>query len=381
MQDYYIGVMTGTSCDAVDASLINFAGKYPVQIHAVRQPISHELRHTILELMHAKTVDVDTLYTTDVELGHLFADTVLHLLNTLPTTHQKAKEHIMAVGCHGQTIRHRPNRANPYTVQIGDPNIIAAKTGITTVADFRRKDIAQGGQGAPLVPAFHQYVFAHPTHLRLIVNIGGMSNLTVLAPSTWQRDTRGFDTGPGNVLIDYYIQKTLNLAYDHRGGRARAGVVIPELLENALADPYFKSAPPKSTGRELFNAHWLEHFIKDKQYLPENVLCTLVEITAQSIALAVQDELKLLENQHGQHLTSTLYVCGGGAKNDYLLERIKALTNLPVTDTADLGVPSEWVETTAFAWLAKQALLLNALDLRSITGTQTLNRLGGIYYP
>jgi anhydro-N-acetylmuramic acid kinase len=271
---------------------------------------------------------------------------------------------VQAIGCHGQTIRHRPDAG--YTIQLGNGALLAELTHNIVVCDFRSRDIAAGGEGAPLVPAFHQAVFAAPTIHRVIVNIGGIANLTDMGG----RAIQGFDTGPGNMLMDAWIQRHLGENFDRDGAWAQGGNCIPALLQMLLAHEYFRRAPPKSTGRELFNLEGLESQLSGKEN-PRDVQATLLEFTAASIALAVKTHCVGAKE---------IYVCGGGASNAALMSRLTAVfPGLPVATTAKLGIHPDWVEACAFAWLARQALHLRPANLPSVTGAAGSRVLGAIY--
>jgi anhydro-N-acetylmuramic acid kinase len=256
-------------------------------------------------------------------------------------------------------------------VQIANPNIIALRTGVATVADFRRKDMAAGGHGAPLVPAFHRAVFHSPEKNRVIINIGGMANITVL-PSKGK--VTGFDTGPGNVLLDLWIAKHQQKAYDNAGKWARQGKINLPLLNNLLGEKFFSAAPPKSTGRELFNASWLEKYLA-AELTPTSAIdvqTTLTALTAKSISDAIKT--------HAPQ-TDEIFICGGGAHNDYLISLLQTYTKLKIENTSALGIDSDWVEACAFAWLAKQRMKNKPGNLPDVTGAKKAVVLGGIYYP
>ena len=280
MKDLYIGIMSGTSMDGIDAVLVSFDPILTV-INTHQTNFPKHLRAQISTLCAPSSGDINTMGEVDYQLGHLYAECVQTLLNN---SNIKANQ-IKAIGNHGQTIRHYPNQKMPFTLQIGDANIIAAKTGITTVADFRRKDMAVGGQGAPLVPAFHQDIFASNQENRVILNVGGMANITILNKNQ-PANVIGFDTGPGNVLMDLWITQHQQKPYDNSGKWARSGKYSASLLDNLLAEPFFALPPPKSTGRELFNNEWLRQFSLEK-HSAENVQATLLELTAHSIAKAI----------------------------------------------------------------------------------------------
>ena len=263
MSQLYIGLMSGTSLDGLDAALVDFSQDPPKLVDTYSSPYPDSLKKRVLRLCTPSNNEIDTLGEVDVELGIWFAECV----NKLLQQSKRRNTDIVAVGSHGQTIRHRPDAKHPFSLQIGDPNTIAFRTGISTVADFRRFDIAAGGQGAPLVPAFHQAIFSSSTEERIILNIGGIANITHL-PKTHKQIT-GFDTGPGNVLMDAWMQEYYDEGYDENGEIARSGEIQEDLLENLLSDPFFQQPPPKSTGREHFNMQWLgEHLHKTMAELP-----------------------------------------------------------------------------------------------------------------
>lgn len=366
--EFYIGLMSGTSLDAIDAALVAFsAGQNPQLIQAKNLAISDALRSDIARLCQPSADEINLVGELDVELGKLFADAALAVLQG---THISAKQ-IRAIGSHGQTVRHHPFRATPFTLQIGDPNTIAFRTSITTVADFRRMDIAAGGQGAPLVPAFHDAVLRSGNENRVIVNIGGMANITVLA-----RDfpVSGFDTGPGNVLMDAWIQKNRQLAHDDAGRWARSGQCNESLLQKLLAHPYFSLPAPKSTGREMFHLAWLESQLSDIDAVKkEDVQRTLLELTARSISLAIESLSTTIDR---------VLLCGGGSHNTLLSERIAALLpHSQISSTTDFGIPADWLEAMAFAWLAKQRMDGHAGNAPAVTGASRLCVLGGVYLP
>lgn len=354
--------------DAVDAALVELSSSGARLVATIAHPLPTPLRQQLLALCSSGDDELDRLAQTDVEVGRLFADAVQALL----TSADVAPERITAIGSHGQTVRHAPQAALPYTVQIGDPNTIAERTGITTVADFRRRDMAAGGQGAPLVPAFHAATLHSTDEDRAVVNIGGMANVTLL-PSNRQLDVTGFDTGPGNVLLDIWAAQHVHSTHDAGGQWAAAGTVNPDLLARMYDDPYFRLAPPKSTGREHFNRDWLVHMLghADSACAPADIQATLAELTARTIA----DALRL-------HLPGCrqALVCGGGVHNDDLMARLRChLPDLRVDSTAIYGLAPDWVEATAFAWLAQRTLAGMAGNLPAVTGARRAVVLGGIY--
>lgn len=290
-------------------------------------------------------------------------------INQFLQVYNIAPAQIEAIGSHGQNIYHHPHPPYPFTLQIGDPNTIAALTGITTVADFRRKDLAYGGQGAPLVPAFHAEIFRHPHKNRVIVNIGGIANITVL-PADPTQPVIGFDTGPGNALLDSWIAKHLEQTHDHDGKWAAQGQYSETLLNALLSDPYFFHPSPKSTGREYFNLNWLKNFLPFTAK-PVDIQATLVELTARSIIDAI--------NKH--MLEGEIFVCGGGAHNAFLMQRLGSLAkNYTVSSTQTLHISPDWIEAMAFAWLAKQTLEKKPGNMPQVTGARQTAILGGIYH-
>ena len=363
----FIGLMSGTSVDAIDAVLVSFepeTQRLVLEAHH-SHPLSPELRQALLAL--CQHGEVDALGALDVALGYQFAAAVQALLAQAGITPQQ----VTAIGSHGQTVRHRPGGAQPFTLQIGDPNIIVEQTGITTVADFRRRDVAAGGQGAPLVPAFHAAWF-QAEQPRVVVNIGGMANITVLPSLASAEPVLGFDTGPGNVLLDAWIYQQLGLTLDQDGAWAASGQVQADLLQQLLSHPFLALSPPKSTGRESFNLAWLQTQLQGRHDAPQDVQATLVDFTAVSIAQAIQR----------QPLTpAQVLVCGGGAYNPLLLARLQHFlgTASSLVSTAEYGLAPRWVEAVAFAWLARQTLLALPGNLPAVTGARHPVILGGIY--
>ncbi len=299
----------------------------------------------------------------------VYADVVKHLLSSSAT----APDDIKAIGAHGQTVRHQPQRhdATGYTLQLANPALLVELTGIDVVADFRSRDVAAGGQGAPLVPAFHQAVFGTAGHTITVLNIGGMANLTVLGPALAD-DVIGFDCGPGNALMDAWCQRHHGLAYDAGGAWASSGQVLPDLLKSMLAAPFFALRPPKSTGRDLFSPDWLALQIRGfADAAPVDVQATLTELTASTCAKSVKD--------YGSE-SRQLIVCGGGAFNTHLMSRLQSLLpGVAVKPSGEHSLPAQQVEATAFAWLARKMVRREALNLQSITGTRGARVLGALY--
>ena len=372
--DLYIGLMSGTSLDSIDAALVSIKNGQCTLITAIEHPIPEALRRQLISLCQPGTNEIDSMGEADSHLGHVFSEAVLALLKQSDT----APQDIAAIGSHGQTIRHRPTAAHAFTLQIGDPNTIAHRTQITTVADFRRRDIAAGGQGAPLAPAFHRAFFASSQHNRAIVNIGGIANITYLGSDG---DYLAYDTGPGNTLLDAWINEIQQLNYDRDGDWASTGVINSSLLDQLLSHPYFSQRLPKSTGREDFNLNWLKSSLEANSLPAEDIQATLLELTAQSIINAVNTLPKPV---------TEIYICGGGAHNKALMSRLRALTATPdektgemlaakIKNTVELGIAAEWVEAAAFAWLAKQTIEGNTGNLRRATGANSEVILGAIY--
>ncbi len=361
MSELYIGLMSGTSMDGIDAALVDFSQSHPRLIDAYCMPYTTEVRQSILALCQPGENEINRLGAMDVLLGKKFAAAAWHLLQK----NQVKPNDIRAIGSHGQTIRHHP--ADRFTLQIGDPNIIAAETGITTITDFRRRDIAWGGQGAPLVPAFHQAIFATRQN-RAIVNIGGIANVTLLSAD--QPAVLGFDTGPGNTLLDLWAEKHLQQPRDESGNWGKQGRIQQDLLQAMLADPFFQQAAPKSTGREYFNLRWLQQFPLN-HYQPVDIQSTLTELTAQSILRSIEPYFSAGE----------IVICGGGIHNTFLLERLRDnAKKYSVESTEKYGTHPDWVEAIAFAWLAKQTLAGKPGSLPTVTGAKQASILGGVYF-
>ncbi|WP_190337168.1 anhydro-N-acetylmuramic acid kinase [Vibrio sp. S9_S30] len=364
-KQYYIGVMSGTSLDGVDVALTEISETDITLIESHVHPIPEGLKQRIFSVCEGQPTSVKTMGELDHDLGVLFADSV----NALLETSSIEAHRITAIGCHGQTVFHQPLGGTRFTMQLGDANLIATQTGIDTIADFRRKDMALGGQGAPLVPAFHQWLYKGKESTIVILNIGGIANISVLHPT---HPLTGYDTGPGNMLMDAWCHKHTGQPYDKEGAFAHSGNVIPTLLTQFMLDPYFSLASPKSTGRELFNLNWLNQFDDVAQFKPEDIQATLLELTASSIALEV-DKQRL----GGE---PTLLVCGGGAMNSALMKRLEGLLpNWHVKDTNSTGVNSEFMEAMAFAWLAQRRIHGLPSNAPSVTGAHRLASLGVIY--
>ncbi len=360
----YIGVMSGTSLDGVDVVLAAIDERMVAQQASYSHPIPLALKNAILGMCQGQQVTLEQVGELDTQLGILFGEAVLGLLKNanIPA------DEVTAIGCHGQTVWHQPKGKTTFSMQLGDNNRIAAMTGITTVGDFRRRDMAWGGQGAPLVPAFHQALLSDTAERRMILNIGGIANLSMLLPG---QPVRGYDTGPGNMLMDAWIWRHKAQPYDKGAEWAGQGRVNLRLLQQMLSDPYFAEPAPKSTGREYFNMAWLEkQLARSPEIAPADVQATLAELTAVSIAEQVQ-------------LTGgcdRLMVCGGGARNPLLMARLSAmLPGTEVCTTDSCGISGDDMEALAFAWLAFRTLSGQPGNLPSVTGASRETVLGAIY--
>lgn len=334
----FIGLMSGTSMDAVDAALVQIDAQGSLKLEARHSlPIPPELRTRLLTISHTNAWSADELASLDIAFSEHCTEAVLTLLRIAKVR----PEEVVAIASHGQTIRHKPNLVPSYTYQIGDPTRMAIRTGIDVIYDFRRKDIAVGGQGAPLVPAFHQQTFAREKQSIVVINLGGIANVTWLGP---KGQVLGFDTGPANTLLDQWIHYCYpDKSFDEEAQFARAGQVQTDLLEQLLQHPFFSKPAPKSTGREEFNLDWLKLQLADQEVPSEDVQRTLTELTATSIT----DALKTLPQQ-----PDAIYFCGGGTNNPLLMERLAQLLSPAKCDTTkSLGVDPQWVEAMAFAWL------------------------------
>nr|WP_154324946.1 anhydro-N-acetylmuramic acid kinase [Pantoea sp. 201603H] len=360
----YIGVMSGTSLDGIDVVLAAINEEMVVQQASYCHPIPPDIRQAILAICQGQNLTLSQLGQLDTRLGKLFAEAVLAMLSQ----HRLEPDDVTAIGCHGQTVWHEPQSDAPNTLQIGDNNQIAAASGITVVGDFRRRDMALGGQGAPLVPAFHHALLMHPDERRMVLNIGGIANLSLLIPGT---PVRGYDTGPGNMLVDAWIWRQQGKTYDNDGEWASGGSVVLPLLHSMLADPWFSLPAPKSTGREYFNLSWVEKQLQRFPGLsPQDVQTTLVELTAISVA-----EQVMLSGG-----CERLLVCGGGRRNPVLMARLSThLAGTEVMMTDQVGISGDDMEALAFAWLAYRTLSGQPGNLPSVTGARCASVLGAIY--
>ena len=359
--ELYVGLMSGTSLDGVDAVLADLAGAKPRLIADAHVPFDAPLQRELLALNASGANEIERAALAGNELAKQYAAAVDGVLARSKTPAASVR----AIGCHGQTVRHRPERG--YTAQIGNAARLAELTGIRVVADFRSRDVAAGGLGAPLAPAFHAAVFADAAEIRVALNLGGIANLSFLP---LEGKVTGFDSGPGNCLLDLWAARHLGKPLDADGNWAAAGTAIPGLLERLLQEPYFAAAPPKSTGRDLFNAAWLQGMLRGGEDA-QAVQATLLELTARSTADAVARYC---------HGARRVIVCGGGAKNVALMRRLAELAAPAALEASDRhGINSQLVEATAFAWLAMRALEGLPGNLPSVTGARGPRILGAVY--
>jgi anhydro-N-acetylmuramic acid kinase len=361
----YIGLISGTSADGIDAALVQFRDGQPQLQAGYVHPWPASLRTRLLALAQGESsVDLDALGRLDVEIGECFADAALTLLKH----NDIAATSIRAIGSHGQTVRHRPGGAYPFTLQLGNPAVIAERCAIDVVADFRRADMAAGGQGAPLVPAVHAALLSTPGQMRVVLNLGGIANITVLAADG---GVSGFDTGPASALMDAWCLRERGTAFDRDGAYAASGHVDAELLAALLADDYFALPPPKSSGREYFHLAWLAGHPRLHALAAPDVQATLLELTARSVATAIRNHAAA---------TRQVLVCGGGVHNAALLRRLQELLHpITVTSTISAGIDPDFLEATAFAWLARQRLLGLPGNLPAVTGARGPRVLGAVY--
>lgn len=364
----FVGVISGTSVDGLDIALLSDEAR-PRILHGETVALAPHLRESLLRLGQPGGDDLDLLGHADALLGDFIGCSVLAFLERLSIAPSK----IAAIGSHGQTVRHRPTATPPFTLQIGDPNRIADLTGITTVADFRRRDVAAGGQGAPLVPPFHRALFAHDDRLHVVLNIGGIANITILSPGSSEA-TRGFDTGPGNCLMDAWALRHLGTRFDLNGDWSRTGRCHQGLLAGCLSDPYFALSPPKSTGREYFNLPWLEARIQNARggrlASPPDVQATLLALTASSAADAI--------NRWAPGVRAVT-VCGGGRLNAALMQALDQRLDAEVQSSETRGVDGDSLEAAAFAWLAARCLKGEPGNEPAVTGARGFRVLGAIH--
>lgn len=364
VSDLFIGLISGTSADAIDAALVSFTPELKL-LHALAMPYPSSLREEILRLgLGNGQTSLQQIGELDTHIGEQFAAAALKLLEQSGY----AAERIRAIGSHGQTLWHAPRAPVPFTLQIGDPNIIAERTGIDTLADFRRRDLAAGGEGAPLAPAFHAAFLRSANENRAVLNLGGIANLTLL-PAHGR--VLGFDTGPANGLLDVWAELHLGVTVDQDGAFAARGQVHKELLTRCLSDPYFSRPAPKSTGRDYFNLAWLHRNLSGLNIAAEDIQATLLALTARSIADALQREAPA---------TTRVLVCGGGARNPVLMTAIRnALTPITIELTSAYGVDPDFLEAMAFAWLARERIDGRCGNLPEVTGARGKRILGGFF--
>ncbi len=360
----FIGLISGTSVDAIDAVLVEFCPG-PKLLAATAVDYDADLRARIVELSTSDgTIRLAELGELDTRIGEAFAEAA----NTLVQLAGLAPSEIRAIGSHGQTVWHAPGLPWPSSIQLGDANVIAERTGIDTVADFRRRDLAAGGQGAPLVPAFHAAFLHSCEEDRAVLNLGGIANLSLLPAAG---AVRGFDTGPASALMDNWAMQNFGVAYDDQGRYAETGCVDEELLQRMMRDPYFARTAPKSTGRDHFNLRWLVALIGERPVRAEDVQATLLALTAHSIAEALRREAPT---------TARLLVCGGGLRNVALLHALSAaLPGIPIHSTAAYSIDPDYLEAMAFAWLAREALAHRPGNLPAVTGARGPRPLGALY--
>lgn len=367
MSDYYVGLISGTSMDGIDAVVVSF-GEHTVHIAATwSHHYPEALRASLLTAIRAPLdVELDKDGELHREVGECFRDAALEVIELSGLDRRTLR----GIGSHGQTLRHQPDADEPFSLQIGDAGIIAAGTGLPVIADFRQADIAAGGQGAPLVPPFHEWLFHSSEHDRVVVNIGGIANITVLPAK--EGDVTGFDTGPGNGLMDAWVRENHGVAFDHDGEWAASGTLDDELLARMLRDPYFAAAAPKSTGFEYFNPAWLSGF-ELQELAPADVQATLCELTARTIAADIATAAPNCDQ---------VFVCGGGAHNQNLMRRLsRNISETSVASTAAVGLDPDWVEAIAFAWLAMRTQNGETGNLPSVTGASQKVILGELHSP
>jgi anhydro-N-acetylmuramic acid kinase len=363
--EYYIGLISGTSMDGIDAALVKFQDHGLSVTATTQQDYPPELREKLFAASrNPESCTLDDIGELDTQIGECFRDASLAVLRQSDIQ----PDQVRAIGSHGQTIRHRPDAVHPFTLQLGNPSIIATGTGIDTVAEFRIADMALGGQGAPLTPAFHEWLLRDDSTCRVVLNIGGIANITVLPAG--DSPVTGFDTGPGNTLLDAWINQHQGVPFDDGGNWAASGSADDDLLQRLLTDAWFGKAPPKSTGFEYFNLGWLAAAGTDGLE-PVAVQATLVELTTSSIADSISRTAEYVRE---------VYVCGGGARNPYLLQRLAArLPGVDIATTSSTGLDPDWVEAVAFAWLAMRRIHGKPGNLPAVTGASRPAILGAVH--
>lgn len=361
--DLYIGLMSGTSMDGIDAVVVDVAQNK--LIGGLTREYSTNTYNALVQLVDSKLIQLPFLLQVNTLIGNEFADAVGALLNKVSLDRTK----IRAIGSHGQTVIHNAQADIPYTLQLGCPHTIASRTGISVVADLRTRDLVVGGKGAPFAPAYHEVVFDRSNKACAVVNIGGIANLTLLDKNS---PTKGWDVGPGNCLMDAWVRRHKNEPYDKEGAWARGGRVLEGLLEAMLADSFFQLVSPKSIGKEYFSLDWLQSFDVNG-YQPEDVQATLLMLSAQCIV----DGLKSVDN-----VIKLVYLCGGGAHNQLLLETLsKLLPSCEVKSCIELGISPDYLEAMMCAWIASKTINQQPIDLTQITGANAPQILGAVIYP
>ena len=367
MSEFFIGLMSGTSADSIDAALIDFSKNEIRSLGTYSHPIPEEIKNSIYESVNSENLETKNLTQLDIKLGEIFSEAV----NEILIQEGISSKSIKAIGSHGQTIKHSPDSSEPFSLQIGNAQILANSTGIKTVSNFRSDDILAGGQGAPITPVFNENVFISERKT-VIINLGGIANITILGPKI---STLGYDTGPANCLLDSWARKNRIGSYDEGGNWALSGTINKNLLSLMLENNYFKKPYPKSTGPDFFNLEWVESIVKTSQETPssENLQATLLELTVQSlniqlIGLGIQED-------------DDVFFCGGGIHNRFLMKRIKEVTGLGSRTTSEIGVDPDYLEAISFAWFAYQRIQERKFDLSKITGSKAEVFLGVITEP
>ncbi len=368
MTELYLGLISGTSADGIDVALVSFDPS--PRMHAAKTfPYPESLRQRILDLAQGDgRIALDELASLDIGIARCFGDAALSLLRE----HNVDAQSVTALGSHGQTVRHRPSHDPPYTMQLGDPNEIAERTGILTVADFRRRDMSAGGQGAPLAPAFHAAMLGQTGVARVVLNLGGIANITIISGDGTTPLT-GFDTGTASCLLDAWAHENIGERYDAGGAFAARGTVNEALLARLLDYPYFAATPPKSTGREEFHMTWLQDRLRDFDLAPHDVQATLLAFSARTIADAIR---RFAPSTH------EVLACGGGVHNPVLMKAIAdELTPISVRNIAEIGIDPDFVEAMTFAWLAHERVGGRAApNVYTVTGARGARVLGGVYF-